>query len=88
MVQPLSSAAGRLAPRTAVPVSGAPSVRLADDFDADAVESPARRLQQTIEFQLSGADEPRWSARRTLAFLLVTNGLFWAGVALVVRAVV
>lgn len=88
MVQPLSSGAERLAPRTAVPVSGAPSVRLADGLGAGSVESPARRLQQEIEFQLSGADEPRWSARRTLAFLLVTNGLFWMGVALVVRAVV
>lgn len=88
MVQPLSSAAGRVAHPTAVPVSGAPSVRLADALAAGSVESPARRLQQEIEFQLSGADEPRWSSRRTMAFLLVTNGLFWTGMALVVRAVV
>ena len=64
-----------------------PALRLADAA-LDAVQSPARQMQQTIEMRLSAAGEARWSARRTLGFLLLTNGLFWAGVALVVRAVV
>lgn len=37
----------------------------------------ARRLQQELERALSGAGEPRWSARRSLGFIVVTNGAFW-----------
>lgn len=40
-------------------------------------DSPARRLQQELERALSGAGEPRWSARRSLGFVVVTNGAFW-----------
>lgn len=50
-----------------------------------AVESPARVLQQ----DLSGAwNAPprgdRWSARKTVGFIVLTCGLFWAAVAVAV----
>jgi hypothetical protein len=48
------------------------------------VESPARRLQLDLEQELAKPAQ-RWSARRTLAFVVLTNGLFWAGVICVVR---
>lgn len=40
-------------------------------------DSPARRLQQELERALSGAQDPRWSARRSLGFVVMTNGAFW-----------
>jgi len=41
-----------------------------------AVQSPAVALQ--AQLSLAFASEARWSARRTLAFLLVTCGTSWA----------
>lgn len=32
-------------------------------------------------------DTPRWSARRSLTFLIAVCGLFWAGVAVVVMEI-
>jgi hypothetical protein len=49
------------------------------DAAAAAVDSPVRRMQQELEISLAERDYPRWSARRTLAFMLLTNGLFWGG---------
>jgi len=40
-------------------------------------DGPARHLQQELERALSGAGEPRWSARRSLGFIVMTNGAFW-----------
>lgn len=57
-------------------------------LEAGASENPVRRMHDEIEHRMSRSGEPRWSARRTLAFLFITNGLFWVGLALVVRAVV
>jgi hypothetical protein len=54
---------------------------LSEAMAHDPVASPALALQAA----LSEAFEPgpRWSARRTLAFAVITCGGFWAGVALV-----
>jgi hypothetical protein len=46
--------------------------------DLAGVESPARRLQHDLERHWEAVGEPRWSARRTLAFVVLTNGTFWA----------
>lgn len=62
-----------------------PSVRLAEDGLAE-VESPARRLQRDLEDSWRAAAAPRWSARRTLAFVLLTNGLFWGSLAYGLKA--
>lgn len=50
-------------------------------------ESPARRLQQELERALAGAGEPRWSARRSLGFIVATNGAFWIALIWSLRAV-
>ena len=56
----------------AAPSSGAPEAGFA------AVESPARRLQLELERSwASDARAGRWSARRSLAFIVLTNGLLW-----------
>ncbi len=47
----------------------------------DPVASPALALQSALAEAFES--EPRWSARRTLAFAVVTCGAFWAGVGLV-----
>jgi len=69
MAQPLMQEAQNVAstfvPRTPAPLDGA------------GVDSPARRLQQELERALAGAGEPRWSARRSLGFIVMTNGAFW-----------
>lgn len=59
--------------------------RLAADGDS-ANESPARRLQEQLEWSLlDAADTNRWSHRRTAAFVIVTCGSFWIAAALLVR---
>lgn len=55
-----------------------------------AQESPAVALQMQLSQAL--AEEPavegRWSARRSLAFTMLFNGVFWAGLAVVISRVV
>lgn len=60
--------------------------RLAADGDA-ASESPARRLQEQLEWSLldEAATPDRWSHRRTAAFVIVTCGSFWIAAALLIR---
>lgn len=51
----------------------------ADQRDLAAFESPARRLQLELERSWASAESSkRWSARRSLAFILLSNGLLWA----------
>ena len=51
----------------------------------DPIASPALALQSALADAFEDYDgEPRWSARRTLAFAVVTCGAFWMGVGLVV----
>jgi len=62
--------------------------RMASDDD-HAFESPALALQARLgASMLTAESEPaKWSYRKTAAFLVVVNGMFWATVAfLVVRA--
>ncbi len=60
---------------------------LSEAMAHDPVASPALALQSALSEAFDtfeGVDiAPRWSARRTLAFALVTCGAFWAGVGLV-----
>ena len=57
---------------------------LSEAMAHDPVASPALALQSALSDAFAGVDlEPRWSARRTLAFAVVTCGAFWAGVGLV-----
>ena len=51
----------------------------------NAKESPAIRLQRRIA-DAYGPVEERWSARRTLAFIVLSCGGFWALVWLGLRA--
>jgi hypothetical protein len=65
----------RQAPLPAADARGRPELAP----DAAFVASPARRLQQDLHFAYGCETEARWSPRRTLGFLLLTNGLAWAG---------
>jgi hypothetical protein len=56
-------------------------------YDAAFVASPARRLQRDLRLAYAQDAQGRWSARRSLGFILLTNGLFWAGLAYGVRGV-
>jgi hypothetical protein len=56
------------------------------DLEPGAFESPARRLQLQVEAALAAPRADSWSARQTTAFLMLTNGLFWAGLVWGVRA--
>ena len=51
----------------------------------DPVASPALALQSALSEAFES--EPRWSARRTLGFAVITCGAFWMGVGLVVARV-
>ena len=53
------------------------ALRVADEGRAPG-DNPVGRLQRELEIAMAGAGEPRWSARRTLAFMVLTNGVFWA----------
>ena len=56
----------------------------ADEAIAEgAGESPALRLRQRVESAFSPSEE-RWSPRRTLAFIVLVCGAFWATVVAVV----
>jgi hypothetical protein len=45
------------------------------------VESPARILQQDLTGAWAQPGQHRWSARKTVAFIVLTCGAFWAAVA-------
>ena len=63
---------------TAVPETHSRPRALAPGETRDAPkESPAIRLQQRVA-DAYGQAEQRWSARRTLAFIVLTCGGFWA----------
>ena len=51
----------------------------------DPVASPALALQSALTEAFEA--EPRWSARRTLGFAVITCGAFWMGVGLVIARV-
>ena len=53
---------------------------------AAVVESPARRLQLELEHNLGRVQAQRWSPRRTLAFVAMTNLVGWAALIWLVRA--
>lgn len=55
-----------------------------------AHESPAAALQaQLAQTWAEGpAGEIKWSARRSLAFMLLFNGVFWAGLGVVIANVI
>ncbi|MEP3072469.1 hypothetical protein [Maricaulis sp.] len=58
--------------------------RLHADIEAmSAAASPARALVEELETRWSDTVglAPRWSARRTLAFILLSCGSFWFAVA-------
>lgn len=60
------------------PASAESLVRVSRPVYEGAIESPARRLQ--LELERSWATErpgDRWSARRSLFFIVLTNGLLW-----------
>ncbi len=46
------------------------------------LNSPARRLQSTLEQQWDAPveDEAKWPVGRTVAFVFVTCSLFWGGI--------
>ena len=55
--------------------------------DAQAVQSPARRLQLELEQNWSANAAPRWPARRALTFIVATNLVLWAALIAGLRAV-
>ncbi|RAK60774.1 hypothetical protein DJ021_13640 [Phenylobacterium hankyongense] len=68
------------------PVRDAPALHAADEASI-AADSPARRLQENLE-RSWGEAQPRWSARRTLGFVIATNTLLWAGLIYGLRALI
>lgn len=63
-----------------------PDLKLADSAQAAGSPGPALALQR----QLSEAfleDEPRWSPRSTMAFILLTCGGFWLAVGVGMRMI-
>ncbi len=61
------------------PVLRAARLALPSDLGA---ESPALRLQDQLRRSLEASPQDNWSARRTLAFVLVSCGAFWIAAAL------
>ncbi|MDP1875914.1 hypothetical protein [Phenylobacterium sp.] len=70
-----------ITPDIVSPESALWSARLASPSDLGA-ESPALRLQDHLRRSLEAAPQDNWSARRTLAFVVVSCGAFWAATAL------
>jgi len=77
-------------------MDGQPKPLSPDASTAVAIASPALDLQQRLGEQLSAfhahpevtAPEPseHWSTRRTLAFVIVSNGVAWASIAWMVSS--
>lgn len=63
-----------------------PVARLASPGDLSA-DSPALRLQDHLRRSLEASPQDNWSARRTLAFVLVSCGAFWVAAALLFQMV-
>lgn len=68
-------------PDTATPEPALWSARLASPSDLGS-ESPALRLQDQLRRSLEASPQDSWSARRTLAFVVATCGVFWVATAL------
>lgn len=64
---------------TSVPVTPSAAPAAPDPAYPPHAEGPARQLQQELERALAGGEGAKWSARRSLAFILVTDGLLWLG---------
>jgi hypothetical protein len=54
---------------------------------APAGKSAVRDLQADLERRLTATSDGRWSGRRTLGFIVLTCGTFWACVAALVLAI-
>jgi len=50
-----------------------------DIDNAEPIDSPARRMQRTIESAWVQTEAPRWSRRRRFAFIVGSSILLWAG---------
>ncbi|AZU04344.1 hypothetical protein X907_1814 [Glycocaulis alkaliphilus] len=94
-----STVSGALPDDIAIPAMSNPAAFLLDagTHPLSPAPSPARTLQQELDAQLTGfsvqiADsavpggKPQWSARRTLALILVSNGVAWAALACAIFA--
>ena len=66
----------------------AAQVTLADDSHVAIAESPARELQAHLSRSLGQATPAKWSARRTLLFIVGVCGAFWLTVGLAVAGLV
>jgi hypothetical protein len=55
--------------------------------ETPGIESPARRLQAEIEQSWAAPETRRWTARRTVAFVVVSNVILWAAIIAGVRAI-
>lgn len=55
--------------------------KLADADSFALTPGPAAMLQRELSAALA-SDDPPWSQRRTLAFIILTCGGFWAAVAI------
>lgn len=67
----MSAAKLKLAPRASFELRDGPSIA---NTASNPVTSPARELQMGLSDALS---EHRWSKRRTLAFVGITNASLW-----------
>lgn len=61
-----------------------PAARAARADDV-AAESPALQLQASLRESFADPVPDRWSARRTLAFVVGASGAFWVAAALLVQ---
>jgi len=78
--------------------AGNPKPQSLDISSAQAVPSPALDLQHQLGEQLTGfsfqhdsemaGPSDRWSTRRTLAFIVISNGVAWATIAWMVSSLV
>lgn len=85
MAQPRKSVEDDVGGAAFEPVAGGSVVNAAEAAEAYR-QSPARRLQLELEQALAGAPpEPRWSARRSLAFMVVSSCALWGGAIWLIR---
>jgi hypothetical protein len=72
----------------AAPLRVPTAVVLTPADEVAAIDSPARQLQRQLEDAWGDPTPARWSARRSLTFIVGVNLLLWAGLIAAVRAVV